>query len=150
MKRIRNKILLLEDLIKKVEELKRSGKTIVQSHGIFDLIHPGITAHLNSAKNQADVLVVTVIIDRDVRMGLGRPIFSEKLRAENVASLEQVDYVCLVSDELPFASQFTVMLVMFTVGGVFIAGTSHNVDVELSDVQPVSIKSWFLVFARHQ
>jgi rfaE bifunctional protein kinase chain/domain len=92
----------LEDLDKKVESLKRAGKIIVQSHGIFDLIHPGIITHLNSAKKQGDVLIVTIIKDKDVRRGPGRPIFPENLRAENVASLSQVDYVCIVDDEIPF------------------------------------------------
>lgn len=102
MGRLKKKILLFDDLIQKVEELKRSGKTIVQSHGIFDLIHPGVITHLNSAKNQGDVLIVTVIKDKDVRKGFGRPIFPENMRVENVASLEQVDYTCLVDDLTPF------------------------------------------------
>ena len=100
--KIRNKILLLDDIIKKVEKLKEAGKTVVQSHGIFDLIHPGIVRHLNEAKSQGDILIVTIIKDEDVRKGSGRPIFPEALRAENVASLEQVDYVCLVDDDIPF------------------------------------------------
>lgn len=99
---LKDKILFLEDLVKKVEELKSSGKTVVQSHGIFDLIHPGIITHLNSAKKQGDVLIVTVVKDRDVRKGFGRPVFPENMRIENVASLEQVDYTCLVDDEVPF------------------------------------------------
>jgi rfaE bifunctional protein kinase chain/domain len=97
------KILFFNELISKVEELKKDGKTVVQSHGIFDLIHPGIIKHLNEAKKQGDILIVTVIKDKDVRKGPGRPIFPEKLRLENVCSLEQVDYVCLVSDETPFS-----------------------------------------------
>lgn len=97
-----DKILLLDDLITKVANLKAQGKTVVQSHGVFDLIHPGVIAHLKDAKKQGDVLVVTVIRDRDVRKGPGRPIFQETLRVENVASLEQVDYVTLVEDEIPF------------------------------------------------
>ena len=101
-KTIQKKILLLDDLIKKVENLKKEGKIIVQSHGIFDLIHPGIIKHLNEAKEQGDVLLVTVIKDKDVRRGPGRPIFLENLRVENVASLEQVDYTSLVDDEIPF------------------------------------------------
>lgn len=96
------KIFLLEDLIKKVEGLKKSGKTIVQSHGVFDLIHPGIIKHLNSAKKQGDILIVTVIKDKDVRKGPGRPIFSVDLRVENVATLDMVDYVCAVDDEKPY------------------------------------------------
>ncbi len=99
---IKKKILLFDDLIKKVETLQKSGKVVVQSHGIFDLIHPGIIQHLNSAKEQGDFLVATVIKDKDVRKGPGRPIFPEALRAENAASLSMVDYVCVVDDEKPF------------------------------------------------
>lgn len=98
----RKKIVSLNELVITVEKLRARGKTIVQSHGVFDLIHPGILSHLNSAKKQGDVLVVTVIKDKDVRRGPGRPVFTERLREENVASLEQVNYVSLVDDEIPF------------------------------------------------
>lgn len=98
----KRKILLFEDLIDKVEALRRTGKVVVHSHGIFDLIHPGVIEHLNSAKEQGDILIVTVIRDKDVRKGPGRPIFPDMLRAENVASLSQVDYVCIVEDTKPF------------------------------------------------
>lgn len=101
-KAIKNKILPLEDLIKKVENLRQTGKVIVQSHGIFDIIHPGIIKHLNSAKKQGNILIVTVIKDKNVRRGPGRPVFPENFRVENVASLEFVDYTCLVDDAIPF------------------------------------------------
>lgn len=96
------KILSLEGLVKKVEACKKAKKVVVQSHGIFDLIHPGVIKHLDSAKSQGDILVVTVIKDKDVKRGPGRPIFPEGLRAENVASLLQVDYVAIVDDDRPF------------------------------------------------
>ena len=96
------KILPIDNLIKLVEDLKLQGKVVVQSHGIFDVIHPGIINHLNLAKKQGDILIVTVVEDKDVRKGPGRPIFSEGLRANNVAYLEQVDYVSIVDDEIPF------------------------------------------------
>src|SRR5512136_1592135 len=98
----KEKILTFENLVQKVRELQRAGKVVVQSHGIFDLIHPGIITHLNAAKEQGDVLIVTVIKDQDVRRGPGRPVFPEQFRVENVASLEQVDYTCIVVDEIPF------------------------------------------------
>ncbi len=98
----KNKILLIDRLVGKVEELQQSGTVVVHSHGIFDLIHPGIIQHLISAKNQGDILIVTVIKDKDVRRGPGRPIFPENMRLDNVASLELVDFVCLVDDETPF------------------------------------------------
>ncbi len=104
MNTIKNKILPLQDLVKVVHDLKKQGKVVVQSHGVFDLIHPGIITHLEHAKKQGDVLVVTVIRDQDVRRGPGRPIFPDKLRVKDVASLEQVDYVSVVDDEVPFES----------------------------------------------
>ncbi len=102
--KVKAKILLTDELADRVHGLRGSGKTVVQSHGVFDLIHPGVTKHLNSAKKQGDILVVTVIRDKDVRRGSGRPIFPENFRAENVASLEYVDYVSIVDDFLPFES----------------------------------------------
>jgi len=96
------KILDVDDLLIKLAELRDTGKSIVQSHGIFDLIHPGIIQHLQDAKNQGDILVVSIVRDRDVRKGSGRPIFPEKLRAENVAALTIADYVCIVDDSPPF------------------------------------------------
>lgn len=99
---VRKKILSLDELIRVVEGLKTRGEIVVQSHGVFDIIHPGMITHLKSAKKQGDVLVVTIIKDKDVRRGPGRPIFMEELRAENVASLQYVDYICIVDDEVPF------------------------------------------------
>lgn len=97
-----NKTLEFNDLIKKVKELKRAGKKIVQSHGVYDIIHPGIVQHLQRAKEQGDVLIVTIIKDRHVRLGPGRPLFNESLRLENVVALSSVDYVALVEENTPF------------------------------------------------
>lgn len=100
--KIKKKILLIDELVEKVKALRKENNVVVQSHGVFDLIHPGIIKHLNQAKNQGDVLIVTIIRDKDVRRGPGRPVFPDNLRAENIASLSQVDYVCIVDDETPF------------------------------------------------
>ena len=100
----KDKLLPLEDIITRVKDLQHQGKTVVQSHGVFDIIHPGIVRHLDEARRMGDVLVVTVIKDEDVRRGAGRPVFPDEMRVENVAALEQVDYVCVVEDEIPFES----------------------------------------------
>ena len=73
-----NKILFLDELVNKVKVLKKKGKIIVQSHGVFDIVHPGMIQHLNSAKNQGDILIVTVIKDRDVRRGPGPEPFPRR------------------------------------------------------------------------
>lgn len=98
----KDKVLSLERVIAKVRDLKEQGKRVVQSHGVFDIIHPGIIRHLEEARKMGDVLVVSVIRDGDVRRGSGRPVFTDEMRIENVAALQQVDYVCVVEDETPF------------------------------------------------
>lgn len=97
------KILFFEELCETVAALRRAGKTVVLSHGVFDIIHPGIIRHLTDSRAMGDVLVVTVIKDAHVRRGPGRPVFPEDSRAEAVAALGLVDYVCIVDDDVPFS-----------------------------------------------
>lgn len=99
MAKASQKSLTFTELIETVAALKKEGKKVVQTHGVFDLIHPGIIQHLNAARELGDVLIATVIRDEDVRRGPGRPVFPGELRLQNVASLEQVDFACLVEDK---------------------------------------------------
>lgn len=82
-----------------IARLKKEGKRVGFCHGGFDLLHPGQVKHFESAKAACDILFVSVTSDRYVegRKGVGRPIFSDKLRAYMVASLRYVDYV-VISD----------------------------------------------------
>jgi rfaE bifunctional protein kinase chain/domain len=133
-----SKVLSFEALLKKTKELKQQGKTIVQSHGVYDIIHPGIVQHLKLAKEQGDVLVVTIIKDKDVRLGPGRPLFNEQLRLENVLALQPVDYVALVDEDTPYASVRLLQPDVFAKGravrerdqvvhgGIFGAGKEYN------------------------
>jgi len=76
--------------------LRGRGKRIVQSHGIYDLIHPGHVLHLEEARKLGDALVVTLTADKFVNKGPGRPYFNEQLRIRSLAALSCVDYVVLV------------------------------------------------------
>jgi cytidyltransferase-like protein len=98
----KRKIEPFAELQQKVSKLQAKGKKVVQCHGIFDIIHPGIIRHIESAKKQGDYLAVTVIRDKDVRKGPNYPIFGENLRAENIAAVGCVDYVSIVDDSIPF------------------------------------------------
>jgi len=93
--------MTLEEAGARCEALRAAGKTVVQSHGVFDLVHPGIVRHLAEARRQGDVLVVTVAGDRALDQGPVRPIFPEQLRAENAAALSPVDFVCVVDEAVP-------------------------------------------------
>lgn len=78
-----------------LDKCRKKGLKIVQCHGVFDLLHPGHIRHFKQAKSQGDKLVVTVTPDRYVNKGPGRPVFTETLRMESIAALEDVDYVIL-------------------------------------------------------
>ena len=81
----RDKIVALEDL-PRIREQNR-GKTIVQCHGAFDLIHVGHLIHFEEARSLGDILVVTITADRHITKK--RTVsFSENYRAKQVAALE--------------------------------------------------------------
>lgn len=89
------KILTLERLLEVREELRAQGKTVVQCHGCFDIVHPGHLRYLRFARQQGDVLIVSVSGDTVVGKGADRPYITEQLRADNLAELEAVDFVCV-------------------------------------------------------
>jgi cytidyltransferase-like protein len=76
--------------------LRAKGKRVVQSHGIYDLVHPGHVLHLEEAKSFGNCLVVTICSDPHVGKGPGRPYFNEVLRVQALAALECVDHIVVV------------------------------------------------------
>src|SRR5262245_49633185 len=88
--KIAKKIIKFEDIYQ-VLSLELLNKTVVQCHGVFDLLHIGHIKHLHHAKSIGDILVVTITADIFVNKGPGKPYFSEYLRAEALAALSCVD-----------------------------------------------------------
>lgn len=89
------KILDLPELATRSRQLRTQGKRVVLCHGTFDLMHTGHIRYLQRAKQEGDVLLVTVTADAYVNKGPGRPVFNEHLRAENLAALACVDFVAI-------------------------------------------------------
>ncbi len=89
------KIKTLEELSRISDSLKKMDKRVVHCHGVFDLLHPGHIKHLETAKSQGDVLLVTITADEFVNKGPGRPAFNHGLRAESLSALSMVDYVAI-------------------------------------------------------
>src|SRR5262245_23972395 len=87
----------IKDIHELAEELAhvRRGRTVVQCHGVFDLLHIGHIRHFQEAKKSGQILVVSLTPDRYVNKGPHRPVFTETLRAEAIASLDGVDYVTI-------------------------------------------------------
>ncbi|MFC1895550.1 adenylyltransferase/cytidyltransferase family protein, partial [Thermodesulfobacteriota bacterium] len=120
MSREESKIVSLEELSQKVSVLKAQDKRVVHCHGCFDLLHIGHIRYLRQAENMGDVLVVTITPDRFVDKGPHRPVFTENLRAEAIASLDGVDYVAI--NRWPTAEE-TLRLVR---PNVYVKGSDFN------------------------
>ena len=89
------KLINLSQLEKRTNFLKKKGKKIVLCHGVFDLLHVGHIKHFKKSKSLGHILVVTLTADKFVNKGPNKPTFDENLRAESLASLDVVDYVCI-------------------------------------------------------
>ena len=83
------------ELLTRVGDARRDGRTIAFANGCFDLLHVGHIRYLNAAAQEGDLLIVAINDDEMVRAlkGEGRPILTEADRAELVAALACVDYV---------------------------------------------------------
>jgi rfaE bifunctional protein nucleotidyltransferase chain/domain len=86
-----------------VGELRASGKTIVFTNGVFDLLHPGHLRYLQHARALGDALIVGLNSDRSVRANKGpdRPINPQDDRAEVLAALACVDGVVIFDEATP-------------------------------------------------
>lgn len=100
---MKNKIIELDNLIKIVNKEKENGKTVVATSGCFDILHSGHVQYLEAAKQIGNVFVLFLNSDNSVKQlkGEERPIVSEKDRAEVVAGLGCIDYVCIFDEVTP-------------------------------------------------
>ncbi|MEO6595954.1 MAG: adenylyltransferase/cytidyltransferase family protein [Planctomycetota bacterium] len=75
--------------------LRASGKLVVLTNGVFDLLHVGHTRCLEDARSRGDMLVVAVNTDKSAEAlkGKGHPIVPVEERMEVLAALSFVDYV---------------------------------------------------------
>lgn len=82
---------------------KYRDKKIVLCHGTYDILHPGHLLHLEDAKKQGDILVVTITGDKHI-LKKKKTFFNEELRAKQVASVEIVDYVSIIHEPTALTS----------------------------------------------
>jgi rfaE bifunctional protein nucleotidyltransferase chain/domain len=94
------RILNRDAVISETRSARQAGRTIVLANGCFDVLHAGHIRYLQGARELADVLVVAINADDQVKLlkGSGRPILAERERAELVASLEMVDFVTIFDE----------------------------------------------------
>lgn len=92
-----SKILTLDALAQKAEELRARRTRLVATNGCFDLLHVGHVRYLQAARQLGDALVVGVNGDDSVRAlkGESRPLNRAADRAEILAALTAVDFVAI-------------------------------------------------------
>jgi D-beta-D-heptose 7-phosphate kinase/D-beta-D-heptose 1-phosphate adenosyltransferase len=93
------------DLDRLVTELRASGKIVVFTNGVFDILHAGHLKYLREARAAGDFLIVGVNDDLSVKRlkGPKRPINSVDDRAALLAGLEVVDCVVPFGEDTPEA-----------------------------------------------
>jgi rfaE bifunctional protein nucleotidyltransferase chain/domain len=82
---------------------RASGRRIVFTNGVFDILHPGHVRYLQAARALGDILIVGVNADESVRRNKGpeRPFNREEERAEMLAALACVDAVVVFREDIP-------------------------------------------------
>jgi D-glycero-beta-D-manno-heptose 1-phosphate adenylyltransferase len=97
------KIKTLDEVVRLRAQFRKLGKKLVFTNGCFDILHVGHVRYLNAARALGDALVVGINSDRSVReiKGESRPVVTESERAEVLAGLASVDYVCIFDDPTP-------------------------------------------------
>ncbi len=99
----KRKILSRRELVAALRPRRERGERQVFTNGCFDLLHLGHIRYLCAAAREGDFLVVGLNSDRSVRTlkGPERPLVPQGDRAEALAALEAVDYVCVFDEDTP-------------------------------------------------
>ena len=94
----------MDTLTEKFQQLKKDGKKIVFTNGVFDIIHRGHVSYLNEAKALGDYLIVGLNADASVKRlkGDSRPVNKEEDRKFVMENLKAVDEVIIFTEDTPF------------------------------------------------
>ena len=100
---MRKKILSRAELLTERAHLRKAGRRLVFTNGVFDILHIGHVRYLEQARTLGDALIVAINSDRTAGelKGDGRPLINENERAEILAALRSVNYVTIFDDVSP-------------------------------------------------
>jgi len=99
-------VLSAKDAAAFVDRERQSGKVVIFTNGVFDLLHVGHLRYLQYSRGLGGLLIVGVNSDTSVRRlekGKDRPVTPEDQRAEIVSGLACVDAVVIFSEDTPAA-----------------------------------------------
>ncbi len=86
--------------MRELKSLRRRGRKVVFTNGVFDLLHAGHVRYLNAARRMGDALVIGLNSDSSTRRikGPSRPVQPARDRAVILAALECVNYVVVFNE----------------------------------------------------
>ncbi len=116
---IPQKILTLEEAVRRVSQWRLLSKRIAFTNGVFDILHQGHIFSLSQAAKEGDVLIIGLNADASVKRlkGDSRPVNSQDSRALVLASLIMVDAVVLFEEDTPLELIKTLMPDVLVKGG---------------------------------
>ena len=103
--------------------MRRGGKKVVFTNGVFDILHRGHVEFLSKAKALGDYLIVGVNTDKSVKQFKGphRPIQNQNYRATIISLLKPVDVVILFDETTPEN------LIRFIKPDILVKGTDYKI-----------------------
>jgi D-beta-D-heptose 7-phosphate kinase/D-beta-D-heptose 1-phosphate adenosyltransferase len=97
------RVLTRPEAVAERRRLEASGRRVVFTNGVFDLLHKGHVELLSAARGFGDALFVGVNSDASTRRlkGPSRPLVPEADRAAVLAAMAAVDAVVLFDEDTP-------------------------------------------------
>jgi rfaE bifunctional protein nucleotidyltransferase chain/domain len=93
------KLMTLAQAVEARAALRRAGRKLVLTNGVFDLLHTGHLSYLQQARGLGDALYIALNADVSVRQlkGPTRPVQGEQERAFALGALACVDGIVIFS-----------------------------------------------------
>ena len=125
-------VATLQAIAAEVRRLQASGKKVVLTNGCFDILHSGHVDLLARARALGDALVVAINTDASVRRmkGPNRPIIPQDERAELLAGLDVVDFVCAFDEDTPLEAILSIRPDVLVKGADWTANIVGQTEVE--------------------
>ncbi len=100
---MQNVIKSIDEILNIRKKLKESGKKVVFTNGVFDILHAGHVDYLAKARQCGDALILALNSDASVKRikGEKKPIVPQIERAFVLSNLKSVDYVTLFEEDTP-------------------------------------------------
>ena len=143
-----SKILSTEEAI--IWKKNLSGKKVVVTNGVYDLLHPGHVQYLSQAREQGDALLVCCNGDASVKAikGPDRPIIDEVNRSFMLASLECVDCVVVFQEPEALDTLIAIEPDIYVKGGDYTIDTINQNERRAleklgTDIRFISFKDGF-------